>query len=135
MDSHQVRERQGTMSMVSKARCRKESEDEICLCPVEGILGVVSKKWAPQVIATVGNHDRIRFNEIMKKLDGINPKTLSGRLKELERSGLVVRKVFAEVPPRVEYSLTEDGMQVRASMVPLMEWASRRSALEKTQDG
>jgi len=123
------------MSTVSKARCRKESESEICLCPVEGILGVVSKKWAPQVIATVGNRDRIRFNEIMKKLDGINPKTLSGRLKELERSGLVVRKVFAEVPPRVEYSLTEDGIQVRASMVPLMEWASRRSVLEKPPYG
>jgi len=119
------------MSTVSKARCRKESENEICLCPVEGILGVVSKKWAPQVIATVGNRDRIRFNEIMKKLDGINPKTLSCRLKELQKSGLVVRKVFAEVPPRVEYSLTEDGIQVRASMIPLMEWASRRGVLEK----
>jgi len=129
-----VRERQGTMSKVSKARCRKESEDEICLCPVEGILGVISKKWAPQVIATVGNRDRIRFNEIMKKLDGISPKTLSDRLKELKRSGLVVREVFAEVPPRVEYSLTEDGIEVRASMVPLMEWASRRNILEKSQN-
>jgi len=119
------------MSKVSKARCRKESENEICLCPVEGILGVVSKKWAPQVIATVGNRDRIRFNEIMKKLDGINPKTLSDRLKELEGSGLVVREVFAEVPPRVEYTLTEDGIEVRDSMVPLMEWASRKSFLEK----
>jgi len=122
------------MSKVSKARCRKESEDEICLCPVEGILGVISKKWAPQVIATVGNRDRIRFNEIMKKLDGISPKTLSDRLKELKRSGLVVREVFAEVPPRVEYSLTEDGIEVRASMVPLMEWASRRNILEKSQN-
>lgn len=121
------------MSKVSKARCRKESENEICLCPVEGILGVVSKKWAPQVIATVGNRDRIRFNEIMKKLDGINPKTLSDRLKELEGSGLVVREVFAEVPPRVEYTLTEDGIEIRDSMVPLMEWASRKSLLEKSR--
>jgi len=123
------------MSKVSKARCRKESENEICLCPVEGILGVISKKWAPQVIATVGNRDRIRFNEIMKKLEGISPKTLSDRLKELERSGLVVREAFAEVPPRVEYSLTEDGIEVRTSMVPLMEWASRRNILEKPQNG
>ena len=131
MDLLLVRERQGTMSKVSKARCRKESENEICLCPVEGILGVVSKKWAPQVIATIGNRDKIRFNEIMKKLEGISPKTLVDRLKELERSGLVVREVFAEVPPRVEYSLTKDGTDVRASMVPLMEWASRRGLLEK----
>ena len=123
------------MSKASKARCRKESETEVCLCPVEGILGVVSKKWAPQVIATIGNRNRIRFNEILKKLDGINPKTLSDRLKELERSGLVVREVFAEVPPRVEYSLTEDGIEVRASMVPLMEWASRRNILEKSRNG
>jgi len=122
------------MSKTSKARCTKESENEICLCPVESILGVVSKKWAPQVIATIGNHDKIRFNEIMKKLDGINPKTLSDRLKELERSGLIVREVFAEVPPRVEYSLTEDGVEVRDSMVPLMEWASRRNILEEPQN-
>lgn len=130
-----MRERKGLMWKVSKARCRKESENEICLCPVEGVLGVVSKKWAPQVIATIGNRDRIRFNEIMKKLDGISPKTLSDRLRELERSGLVARQVFAEVPPRVEYSLTEDGIEVRALMVPLMEWASRRNILEKPRNG
>ncbi|HEX9907107.1 MAG TPA: helix-turn-helix domain-containing protein [Thermoplasmata archaeon] len=98
-------------------------------------MGVVSKKWAPQVIATIGNRDRIRFNEIMKKLEGISPKTLADRLKELERSGLVAREVFAEVPPRVEYTLTENGREVRASMVPLMEWASRRHVLEKLRNG
>lgn len=123
------------MSKVSKAHCWNESENEICLCPVEGILGVVSKKWAPQVIATVGNRDRIRFNEIVKRLEGISPKTLADRLKELERSGLVVREVFAEVPPRVEYSLTKDGREVRASMDPLMEWASKRDIPERPPSG
>jgi DNA-binding HxlR family transcriptional regulator len=97
-------------------------------------LHVISKKWAPQVIATVGNRERIRFNELMKKLDGINPKTLSDRLKDLVRSGLVDRAIYAEVPPRVEYSLTEDGVEVRDLMIPLMEWASRRNILEKSQN-
>jgi DNA-binding HxlR family transcriptional regulator len=126
---------EATMQKVSKARCRKESGNEVCLCPVEGVLSVVSKKWAPQVITVVGNGDRIRFNEIMKKLDGISPKTLTDRLKGLERSGLVRREVFAEVPPRVEYSLTEDGRGVMDAMMPLLEWASSRESSEEQRNG
>jgi DNA-binding HxlR family transcriptional regulator len=62
----------------------------------------------------------------MKSLKYISPKTLANRSKELEREGSVKREVFAEIPPRVEYSLTSDGDEVRDSMIPWMEWASRK---------
>ena len=60
----------------------------------------------------------------MKNLNGISPKTLTDRLKELKKSGLIIREIFAEIPPRVEYSLTQDGIELRDLMIPLMEWAS-----------
>jgi DNA-binding HxlR family transcriptional regulator len=78
---------------------RQESED-VCICPLEGIIDVISKKWALLTIATIGNHKKLRFNEIMKNLGGISPKTLADLLKRLEAAGLIRRKVFAEIPPR-----------------------------------
>jgi len=99
----------------------------VCLCPLEGIIDVISKKWALLVIAIIGNNHKLRFNEIMKNLEGISPKTLAGILKQLERSDLIKREAFAEIPPRVEYSLTRDGIELRNAIKPLMGWASARS--------
>ena len=62
----------------------------------------------------------------MKNLGTISPKTLSDRLKELEKAGLIIRESFAEIPPRVEYSLTKEGIELRNLMIPLIEWASKR---------
>lgn len=106
--------------------CREDKENEICLCPIEGIINIISKKWALLIISTIGNHEKLRFNEIMGNLKSISPKTLSDRLKELENAGLIKREVFAEIPPRVEYSLTRDGIELRNAMLPLMEWVSNR---------
>jgi DNA-binding HxlR family transcriptional regulator len=63
----------------------------------------------------------------MKELNGISPKSLSDRLKELTEAGLIKRENFAEIPPRVEYTLTQDGIEVRDAMLPLMEWAYKKS--------
>jgi DNA-binding HxlR family transcriptional regulator len=57
---------------------------------------------------------------------GISPTVLSDRLKELEKQGILSREVFAEIPPRVEYTLTKDGMDLREMIIPLMNWASSR---------
>lgn len=79
------------------------------------------------IIGTISNHKRIRFNKLMKELIGISPKTLADRLKELTKAGLIKRENFAEIPPRVEYTLTQDGIEVRDAMLPLMEWAYKKS--------
>ncbi len=102
-------------------------EDEVCLCPTEGIINVISKKWALQIIATIGNHGKLRFGEIMKNLEIISPKTLADRLKDLEKAGLISREVFPEIPPRVEYSLTRSGIELQNAMKPLMRWASEKT--------
>ena len=89
-------------------------------------MGILSKKWALLIISAIGNNQKLRYNEIEKKLGEISSKTLSDRLKELENASLIKKEIFAEVPPRVEYSLTKDGIELRHSIMPLMRWASLR---------
>ncbi len=106
-------------------RC-KTYEDDICLCSIEGIMGILSKKWALLIISAIGNNQKLRYSELEKKLGEISPKTLADRLKELDDAKIVKREAFAEIPPRVEYSLTEEGVELRNAIMPLMRWASLR---------
>jgi DNA-binding HxlR family transcriptional regulator len=105
--------------------------NRICLCPLEGIINTIAKKWAILIITIIGNNEKIRFNGIMESLDGISPKTLTDLLKDLRREGLIHRESFSEIPPRVEYSLTDEGKQLREAMVPLVQWAEKRDNLHQ----
>lgn len=105
--------------------------DHICFCPLKGVIDVISKKWALLIINAIGNYGTLRFNRLMEELRGISPKTLSDTLKELRAEGLIKREAFAEIPPRVEYSLTKDGIDLRKSIVPLLEWAATRNNINK----
>ena len=107
--------------------------DQTCICPLKGIIDVISKKWALLIINTLGNHKKLRFNQIMNALQGISPKTLSDTLKDLQNEGLITRESFAEIPPRVEYALTTDGAELRKSIIPLLEWTANRSNIDKTR--
>jgi DNA-binding HxlR family transcriptional regulator len=91
-------------------------------------MGVISKKWALLIITIIGNFGTLRYSELEQKMDGISPKTLSDRLKELEKARLIRRETFSEIPPRVEYTLTQEGQELRDALVPLITWASSRDA-------
>jgi DNA-binding HxlR family transcriptional regulator len=105
--------------------------NRLCLCPLKGIIDVISKKWPLLIINALGNCGKLRFNKLMEKLSGISPKTLSDKLKELQAEGLIKREAFAEIPPRVEYSLTKDGTELRKSIIPLLEWTANRDNTDK----
>lgn len=105
----------------------KKNSNGICLCPVEGIVTIISKKWAIQVISALGHYDRLRFNDLMGTLDGVSPKSLSDLLKELQKEDLVRREAFPEIPPRVEYFLTDDGKQLCKAIIPLIQWVEKRA--------
>jgi DNA-binding HxlR family transcriptional regulator len=100
----------------------------ICVCGLGGIFSTISKKWSLLIINRLGIRGRLRFNDLMDELAGISPKTLSDTLKELQEENLVGRESFPEVPPRVEYFLTEEGRGLRQAIVPLLEWASQRDS-------
>jgi DNA-binding HxlR family transcriptional regulator len=108
-----------------------ENDNHVCLCPLEGVIDVIGKKWALLVVNAIGNNERLRFNALMEELSGISPKTLSDTLKQLETEGLIKREAFSEIPPRVEYSLTDDGTELRKSIMPLLGWAAKRTSTEK----
>lgn len=108
-----------------------QNGDHICFCPLEGVIDVISKKWALLIVNSIGNNGRLRFNSLIEELGGVSPKTLSDTLKKLQSEGLIKRESFAEIPPRVEYSLTEDGLELRKSIIPLLRWAATRSPMHK----
>lgn len=87
-------------------------------CPIQFVLEIVGSKWAILILRELFTGSR-RTHEFLDALPGISTKTLTARLRELERYGLVARKVYAEVPPRVEYSLTEKGLELQPVMVAL----------------
>jgi len=109
----------------------QKDSNQLCLCPLEGIIDTISKKWALLIVNDIGNHGKLRFNELMDNLNGISPKALSDTLKKLGKERLVTRESFAEIPPRVEYSLTNDGIELRKAIVPLLIWASKRSDIDR----
>src|SRR5947209_17041395 len=78
------------------------------ICPVARTAKIISGKWTLLIIRDLTSGVK-RFNQLERSLNGISPKTLSERLRSLEEEGVILRQTFAEVPPRVEYSLTEKG--------------------------
>ncbi|HYK93391.1 MAG TPA: helix-turn-helix domain-containing protein [Thermoplasmata archaeon] len=96
-----------------------------CIDPVGGVADALGKKWTLPLIGVLGNRETNRFSEIVAALEGVGAKALSDRLRELQSLGLVDRTVYAEVPARVEYRLTNRGTQLRRALVPLLEWAAR----------
>jgi len=89
-------------------------------CPIQFVLEIVGSKWAILILRELFSGSR-RTHEFLEALPGISTKTLTARLRELESYGLVRRKVFPEVPPRVEYSLTEKGLEIQPVMMSLKE--------------
>jgi len=100
----------------------KEEHHEFC--PVRDIMDRFSDKWSFLAILNLGNSGKIRFNELKGKIDGISQRMLTVTLRSLERDGLITRKIYAEVPPRVEYELTQLGRGLLQQIVELARWAS-----------
>jgi DNA-binding HxlR family transcriptional regulator len=74
----------------------------------------------------------MRFNDIMRRLDGISPKPLADVLKDPGKENLIHRESFSEIPPQVEYSLTEDRKQLCEAMLPLIQWAEKRDTIDNS---
>lgn len=89
--------------------------------PADTTLTLIGNKWTVLIIEELWKGTK-RFGEIEKALTGISPRTLSLRLASLEKSGIIVREVFPEVPPRVEYQLTELGRSLEEVLTPIRNW-------------
>lgn len=90
-------------------------------------LALIGHKWTLLIVEDLLNGPR-RFTEIERSLGGANPKMVTARLRELESAGLVSRAIYAEVPPRVEYALTERGRDLRPTIDALRKFGRRSAA-------
>ncbi len=95
-------------------------------CPLQEIADVLERKWSFQIIYEIGNHGKIRFNELQEELRHISPKTLSDTLKTLESGHIISKKSFNQIPPKVEYSLDKDGLAIYPIVVSLLIWSTSR---------
>jgi len=92
-------------------------------CPVRNIISRFSGKWALLIICVLAESEATRFNAIGRAIPDISPKVLSETLKNLETDGLISRKIYAEIPPKVEYSLTPLGKSLLPHISALIKWA------------
>ncbi len=98
----------------------------VATCPSRTSLARIANKWTAMVVATLGD-GRLRFTELRAAVGGISNKVLTVTLRELERDGLVARHVHQEVPPRIEYELTELGRTLQAPLAELGRWADEHA--------
>ena len=115
---------------MGKARMKRPAELEYTAtnCHARDVLARVGDTWSVYVIHMLGDARTLRFNELRKSVDGISQRMLTVTLRGLERDGLVTRKVFPEVPPRVEYTLTPLGTTLRQLIRGLVAWADSHLA-------
>ncbi len=100
---------------------RKQRHEVYAQCPVEATLDMIGGKWKGVILFRLMEGTK-RFGELRKLLPKVTQRTLTQQLRELESDGLVTRKVYAEVPPKVEYSLTDVGRPLRPVLVTLKNW-------------
>ncbi len=104
----------------------KAVPDSPFLCPVEATIGVIGGKWKSVILFHLLCTDGpIRFSEFRRLLPRITQQMLTMQLRELESDGVIVRKVYAEVPPKVEYSLSRFGRTLRPIIEKMLEWGTQ----------
>jgi DNA-binding HxlR family transcriptional regulator len=97
------------------------TRERACVATAAAIVGT---KWTPQIIYALANGVE-RFCELQKEAGGINPRTLSARLDELEQAGIIAKLSFSEVPPRVEYTLTQKGRDLLPILERMVDWGEK----------
>ena len=97
------------------------TKEELPACPVATTVQLIGSKWKLLIIRNLRSRPW-RFNELRKDLEGISQKVLTDRLREMEADGIITRTVYPEVPPRVEYTLTELGYSLRPILEAMRVW-------------
>ncbi|GAA3464132.1 winged helix-turn-helix transcriptional regulator [Saccharothrix longispora] len=100
------------------------STDPVLACPIAPVVDIVFSRWTTPVLWALHEYGRQRFVQLHRRIPAVTPKVLTQRLRQLERDGLVVRTYHPEVPPRVEYEISDLGRSLAPLFAHLAEWAS-----------
>lgn len=104
---------------------RAATERHECLCPTTALVQIIGRKYALPLLRLIAEYRQIRFGEIKSRMDDMSSSTLTIRLAELEKAGFIARRMFAEIPPRVEYRLTKAGEQLLKSLISVSKLTAR----------
>lgn len=115
-----------------KSSPSKKTKEEMT-CAVTFCMAQIGGKWKPIILFRISKGIN-RFTRLMKEIDGINRQMLSKQLKELEKSGILERKLFPEIPPRVEYSLTPFGKSLLPVVKSMHRWGLKHQVKEKSSE-
>ncbi|MEK4563664.1 winged helix-turn-helix transcriptional regulator [Alkalihalobacillus sp. FSL R5-0424] len=96
-------------------------------CKVDTALEILMGKWKHRILFELSKNDVMRFNELKRAIPGITQKMLTAQLRELEHHDIVIRKVYAQIPPKVEYSMTEYGKSLQPLLDAMHEWGSKHA--------
>ncbi|GHH06066.1 winged helix-turn-helix transcriptional regulator [Streptomyces lanatus] len=102
-------------------------------CPIAPVVDIVFSRWTTPILWSLHEYGRQRFVELERRIATITPKVLTQRLRQLERDGLVIRTYHPEVPPRVEYEISELGRSLAPLFAALSEWSVRLGEVERAR--
>jgi len=102
------------------------------LCKVDDALGILVGKWKPIILLTLLQEGTKRFSDLKRSVPGITQKMLTKQLRELEEEDIITRNVYPQVPPKVEYSISEYGKSLEPILVAMHEWGTAHK-LHKTK--
>ena len=121
---------------MKKLELKENLEKFTCVdsCPIRNVISRFSGKWSMLVLCVLSENEATRFNAIGKAIPDISPKVLTDTLRNLENSGLVSRRLYAEIPPRTEYSLTDLGRSLMPHITGLVAWALENYGNKKNRE-
>ncbi len=111
------------------------STDMMKCCPVDNTFKIIGKKFTIHIIRNMSIMGQTRFNQLLDNIEDSNPKTLSARLKEMEKANLITRTVYDEVPIRIEYTLTKKGKDLEGIIGQMAAFSMKHYAKEVFKDG
>ena len=103
------------------------------LCKVDDALSILVGKWKPMILLTLLQEGTQRFSDLKRRVPGITQKMLTKQLRELEEEDIISRKIYPQVPPKVEYSITEYGKSLEPILVAMHEWGTAHTLHKQTQ--
>ena len=112
------------MVSMNKENYMNSAQPYPCACSIKATISVIGGKWKAVILYYLLNEGVHRFTELRRKVPGISEKILTQQLRDLERDGVIQRKVYPEVPPKVEYSITEYGETLRPLSIAMREWGN-----------
>ena len=118
--------------MADESTSFETPDDLACYCRLGGVMDRLSRKYAMQVLCVVNATEPTRFRKLEELLPDASTSTLSNRLDELVEAGLLTRTQYDEIPPRVEYAMTDGGRELATRLEPVLEWVEERDAASET---